>query len=280
MPAGHRVRRRFRGAVSGIGKPSGNPLYPRWLWGLMDQAAKTSGRDGSRVRALVIEDEVVTRDLLTTLLATEFEVSSAASAAEACRRIGEDQPRVVLLDLNLTDGDGLALAREVCGRPGIGTIMVTARSDEIDRIVGLEVGADDYITKPFNPRELLARVRALLRRMQASQTIESTVEGVLRFDGWTLDVGGRSLRNAAGHEVHMTRAEFDLLATLASRLGRVQTRYQLLGAVAGRGADPFDRTIDVLVGRVRRKIESDPKAPRLIVTVPGYGYKLAASATG
>lgn len=239
----------------------------------MGQAAKSSGREGGRDRILVIEDETVTRDLLTTLLVAEFEVTAVASAAEARARLRQEQPHIVLLDLNLPDEDGLALAREVCTRPGIGTIMVTARSDEIDRIVGLEVGADDYITKPFNPRELLARVKALMRRLRAGQAIGAVVEGVVHFDGWTLDLGGRSLRNATGQEVHLTRAEFDLLATLASRLGRVQTRDQLLDAVAGRGADPFDRTIDVLIGRVRRKIESDPKAPRLIVTVPGYGYK-------
>lgn len=246
----------------------------------MNQSAKPSEREGGRERVLVVEDEAVTRDLLTTLLSAEFAVSAAGSAADARARINQEQPRVVLLDLNLPDGDGLALAREVSARPGIGTIMVTARSDEIDRIIGLEVGADDYITKPFNPRELLARVRALVRRMHAGQAAETTTEDVLRFDGWILDIGGRSLRNAAGQEVHLTRAEFDLLATLASRLGRVQTRDQLLDAVAGRDADPFDRTIDVLVGRVRRKIESDPKAPRLIVTVPGYGYKLSAPSAG
>lgn len=235
---------------------------------------------GGRDHVLVVEDEVVTRDLLTTLLAAEFTVGAAASAAEARRRLSESQPRVVLLDLNLPDGDGLAFAREVCSRPGIGTIMVTARSDEIDRIVGLEVGADDYITKPFNPRELLARVRALVRRLRAGETVAAEPAGLLRFEGWTLDLSGRSLCNVAGQEVHLTRAEFDLLATLASRLGRVQTRDQLLDAVAGRGADPFDRTIDVLIGRVRRKIESDPKTPRLIVTVPGYGYKLVTAVAG
>ncbi|MBM3597488.1 MAG: response regulator transcription factor [Alphaproteobacteria bacterium] len=242
----------------------------------MDKAAKPPGRE----RVLVVEDEAVTRDLLTTLLAAEFEVSMAANAAEARERLSRNQPLIVLLDLNLPDGDGLALAREVGARSGIGMIMVTARTDEIDRIVGLEVGADDYITKPFNPRELLARVKALVRRMRGAAGGKPAGAGagsVLRFEGWTLDMGGRSLHNAQGQEVYLTRAEFDLLATLAGRIGRVQTRDQLLDAVAGRGPDPLDRTIDVLVGRVRRKIENDPKVPKLIVTVPGYGYKFASS---
>jgi len=227
-------------------------------------------------RVLIVEDEPVTRDMLALLLGNEYAVTAVSAVAEALASLQKSQFELLILDLNLPDGDGLALARQLGPRPKTAVIMVTARADDVDRIVGLELGADDYITKPFNPRELLARVKAVLRRMQgpAEVPVESK-ESALQFEGWKLDAASRSLWDRGGHEVRLTRAEFDLLVVLAARPGRAQTRDQLLDTIAGRESAPFDRTIDVLIARLRRKIESDPKTPKLILTVPGFGYKFA-----
>ena len=229
-----------------------------------------------QTRILVVEDEAVTRDLLATLLRKEYAVTAVADAASALSQMKQGGFELLVLDLNLPDGDGLTLARELGPRPGPAVIIVTARSDDVDRIIGLELGADDYITKPFNPRELLARVKAVLRRMQVpSADAAAASAGPVVFEGWTLDPGRRTLKDPQGRDVHLTRAEFDLLAVLATRAGRAQTRDQLLDAIAGRESAPFDRTIDVLIARLRRKIEVDPKSPKLILTMPGFGYKFA-----
>ena len=234
-----------------------------------------------QTRILIVEDEAVTRDLIATLLRKEYAVTAVADAATALNSLKSSAFDLLVLDLNLPDGDGLTLARELGPRPGPAVIIVTARSDDVDRIIGLELGADDYITKPFNPRELLARVKAVLRRMQApvpAVPAEAGSSAPVMFEGWTLDLASRSLRDPKGSDVHLTRAEFDLLAVLATRAGRAQTRDQLLDAIAGRDSTPFDRTIDVLIARLRRKIEVDPKAPKLILTMPGFGYKFAEAA--
>ncbi|MBV8534934.1 MAG: response regulator transcription factor [Alphaproteobacteria bacterium] len=234
-----------------------------------------------QTRILIVEDEAVTRDLIATLLRKEYAVTPVADAAAALAQLKGGRFDLLVLDLNLPDGDGLALARELGPRPGPAVIIVTARSDDVDRIVGLELGADDYITKPFNPRELMARIKAVLRRMQAPAPIAAAPDGApaaVTFDGWALDMASRSLTDPKGKDVHLTRAEFDLLAVLATRAGRAQTRDQLLDAIAGRESAPFDRTIDVLIARLRRKIEVDPKSPKLILTMPGFGYKFAEAA--
>jgi DNA-binding response OmpR family regulator len=227
-----------------------------------------------QTRILIVEDEAVTRDLIATLLRKEYAVTAVADAAAAVDQLKGGRFDLLVLDLNLPDGDGLTLARELGPRPGPAVIIVTARSDDVDRIIGLELGADDYITKPFNPRELMARVKAVLRRMQAPAPVAAAAAAVA-FDGWSLDMVSRSLKDPKGNDVHLTRAEFDLLAVLATRAGRAQTRDQLLDAIAGRESAPFDRTIDVLIARLRRKIEVDPKSPKLILTMPGFGYKFA-----
>lgn len=226
-----------------------------------------------QARVLIVEDEAVTREMLVLLLGKEHAVTAVSSSAEALAKLRQTAFDLLLLDLNLPDGDGLALARQIGARAGMAVVMVTSRSDDIDRIIGLELGADDYVTKPFNPRELLARIKAVLRRLRAPAPGASGRNSQLSFHGWTLNVDSRSLWDARGAEVHLTRAEFDLLAVLVDRAGRAQTRAQLLDAVAGREAEPFDRTIDVLIARLRRKIEGDPKSPKLILTVPGFGYK-------
>lgn len=229
-----------------------------------------------QARILIVEDELVTRDMLASLLGKEYSVTAVGDATTAVVRLKDGAFDLLVLDLNLPDGDGLALARQLGPRPGPAVIMVTARSDDVDRIIGLELGADDYITKPFNPRELMARIKAVLRRVQSPPAVPAAAAGApVMFDGWTLDADSRSLRDPKGRDVHLTRAEFDLLAVLASRAGRAQTRDQLLDAIAGREAAPFDRTVDVLIARLRRKIEVDPKSPKLILTMPGFGYKFA-----
>jgi len=231
-----------------------------------------------QTRILIVEDEAVTRDLIATLLRKEYSVTAVPDAATALGQLKSGTFDLLVLDLNLPDGDGLTLARELGPRPGPAVIIVTARSDDVDRIIGLELGADDYITKPFNPRELMARVKAVLRRMQTPAPAAAEATGSAAsaaFDGWVLDMASRSLKDPKGNDVHLTRAEFDLLAVLATRAGRAQTRDQLLDAIAGRESAPFDRTIDVLIARLRRKIEVDPKSPKLILTMPGFGYKFA-----
>ncbi len=230
-----------------------------------------------KAQVLIVEDEAVTRDMLALLLGSEHTVTAVSGAAEALAQLQKTSFDLLVLDLNLPDGDGLALARQLGPRPKTAVIMVTARADDVDRIVGLELGADDYNTKPFNPRELVARVKAVLRRLHGPVAPPVAESSSLQFEGWKLDSGSRSLWDRQGREVHLTRAEFDLLVVLATRPGRAQTRDQLLDTIAGRESAPFDRTIDVLIARLRRKIEPDPKAPKLILTVPGFGYKFVDS---
>lgn len=230
---------------------------------------------------VVVEDEAATRAMLVKVLEdAEFRVSAVEDAASARAAVKNETPDLVLLDLNLPDESGLTLARELCGRPEFATIIVTARSQDMDRVAGLEIGADDYVVKPFLPRELVARVNVVLRRLGgAVGRAAETGDGALKFEGWVLDLGAHTLLDPQGRDVPLTRAEFSLLAALAARAGRPQTRDQLLDAVSHRDWAPVDRTIDVLVSRLRRKIEANPKAPRLILTLPGIGYKFGAKVT-
>jgi two-component system OmpR family response regulator len=185
---------------------------------------------------------------------------------------------MVLLDLGLGDEDGLAIARKLREHHRCGLMIVTGRSDAVDKIVGLEVGADDYVTKPFDLRELVARVKALQRRLEpgapapAAPASTSAGSSILRFARWSLDTAARTLLNAERREVALTTGEFDLLTTFARHPGRVLSRDFLLEATRGRESGPFDRTIDVQVGRLRRKIEADPENPQIIKSVRGAGY--------
>ena len=236
------------------------------------------GRD---YHILVLEDEPATRAMLATLMEAEgFKVSQADSGAKAHELITQYRFDLVLLDLNLPDDDGLYIARELRAKSDVGIIMLTSRKEDIDRVIGLEMGADDYVTKPFFPRELVARVKNLLRRLSGPRTAGRRMEGppgseVRRFDGWEMDLAKRSLVNPHGAEVSLTRAEFDLLTALVNSAGRVLSRDQLLDAIGSQFWTPVDRTIDVLVSRLRRKMESDPKSPSMILTSHGYGYKFA-----
>jgi two-component system OmpR family response regulator len=178
-----------------------------------------------------------------------------------------------VLDLMLPGEDGLSLCRRLRSQSQLPIIMLTARGEDVDRILGLEMGADDYLPKPFNPRELLARINAVLRRQAAAQTF-SAANGATAFTflGWRIDFRLRQLRNPAGARVAMTSAEFDLLRTFCERPGRVLSRESLLDLTQGRNAGSFERSIDVLVSRIRRKIETDPQEATMIKTVRSGGY--------
>jgi len=222
---------------------------------------------------LVVEDDPATRELLAQYLSDyKFQVSLAATAAEGERRLTEEVVDLVVLDLNLPDGDGLALARKLRDGSNIPIVILTGRADEVDRVVGLELGADDYVTKPFSPRELLARVRAVLRRAQA--TPASRREHALRayrFAGWELRMGTRRLISPEGKAVQLFSGEFSLLAAFLKAPRQILSRDQLLEATRLYD-DVYDRSIDVQILRLRRKIEADPAEPKLIRTERGAGY--------
>ncbi|WP_200347025.1 response regulator [Rhodospirillum rubrum] len=226
---------------------------------------------------LVVEDDPVGRETLAAYLRKEGYKVSDVEDGDSMRRVFSQQTvDLILLDIRLPGIDGLQLLREIRHQSEVGVIMVTGKDDEVDRIVALEMGADDYVTKPFNVRELLARAKNLLRRTLSAREA-SEDENQKSFAGWTLDIPRRCLFAPDGSDVRLTRGEFELLCCFASRPGRVMTRDNLLDYVSHRDWAPSDRTVDVLVGRLRRKIEADPKAPRHIITVHGIGYVFADS---
>ena len=223
---------------------------------------------------LVVEDDRETRTLIAKYLRTNAcNVATAADGREMTRAMTDHRVDLLILDVMLPGEDGLSLCRKVRAESQVPIIMLTARGEDVDRIVGLEMGADDYMPKPFNPRELLARINAVLRRQQAARNA-STIEGAsaLSFQGWHIDLRLRELRNPEGARVAMTSAEFDLLRTFCERPGRVLSRDSLLDLTQGRNAGSFERSIDVLVSRIRRKIEPDPQEATLIKTVRSGGY--------
>ncbi|BDE69230.1 DNA-binding response regulator [Delftia lacustris] len=192
---------------------------------------------------------------------------------------GADLPDLVILDLMLPDMDGLEVCRRIRALPGaaaqVPVLMLTAKGDPMDRIIGLEIGADDYLPKPFEPRELLARIRAILRRRGGGEgSAAGQPATALRFGSLEIDRDARSV-TVAGQPCELTSYQFDLLVTLAERAGRVLTRDQIMEAVRGRELEAFDRSIDVHMGRIRAAIEADPKAPKRILTVRGVGYVFA-----
>lgn len=215
-----------------------------------------------------------------------YQVTEAGSSAEAMEQLAGSTFDLVTLDLNLPDGDGLTLAREIRARLPVPIIMVTGKGDTIDRVVGLELGADDYITKPFHLREVLARVRAVLRRSaaaavsgaaDAAPSSAASPVGTIAFAGWVLDPAKRELRQATCDTPRdLTTSEFDLLVLLADNANRVLSRDQIMDRLKGHDWTPYDRTIDNLIVRLRRKIEPEPERPRLIKTVRGVGYTLTA----
>lgn len=226
---------------------------------------------------LIIDDDREIRDLLSKFLErNQMRVTSVRDGREARRVWGQGHYHLIVLDLMLPGESGLDLARWFRSQANVPIIMLTAMNEETDRIIGLELGADDYVTKPFNPRELLARIRAVLRRVSESQEQGSTEAREILFAGWRLELARRRLLNPDGAEVSLTGGEYDLLLALLERPNRVLTRDMLLDLLRGRQAGPFDRAIDVAVSRLRRKLEDDGRNAQLIKTVRGGGYVLAA----
>lgn len=225
---------------------------------------------------LVVEDDPDVRSFVEMYLRKQGYEVSAASDGEGMRWHLDEKPvDLVILDLGLPGEDGVILAGRIRGESDIPIIMLTGRDDTVDRVVGLEVGADDYVTKPFEARELLARIRSVLRRSAKTKEPEQKpgVAGTTaNFEGWQLDSSRRQLVSRQGDIVRLTAAEFDLLAVFASNPGIVLSRERLLDLARGREAFPFDRSIDVHVSRLRRSIEPDPKDPVLIKTVRAAGY--------
>ncbi|WP_064746919.1 response regulator [Lysobacter antibioticus] len=226
-------------------------------------------------KLLLVDDDPDIASLLSRYLqANGFRTVSAASAAQA-RASLDDSVDLVLLDLGLPDEDGLSLLRHLQGAWRGPVIVVSGRGEAVERVVGLELGADDYVAKPFDLRELLARIRSVLRRAAPAPAPAPAAGHCLEFGGFRLDLPARRLSDAAGQEVALTTGEFELLRALAERPREVLSRDQLMNRVHGRDAGPFDRAIDVGIGRLRRKIETDPAAPQLIKSVRGAGYVLA-----
>ena len=222
---------------------------------------------------LFVEDDPDIRVMVADFLEHNgYRLSVARDGREMDRLLGVSRIDLLILDIMLPKEDGLSLCRRVRAASNVPIIMLTARASEVDRVVGLEIGADDYLTKPFGTHELLARIRALLRRAQSLGAPQSRQRSVLQFAGWRLDVGTRRLTAADGAQVPLTGGEFELLAAFCERPNRVLTRDQLLDLTRGRSQALFDRSIDIQVSRLRRKIEADPKDPLLIQTVRSGGY--------
>ncbi|MBC8048582.1 MAG: response regulator transcription factor [Chitinophagales bacterium] len=220
---------------------------------------------------LVIEDDEEIRRLIKDLLEREgFGVETVDTGEAATARLARNRPDLVILDLMLPGEDGLSICRRLRSGDNLPILMLTAKSDPIDRVVGLEMGADDYLTKPFNPRELLARVRAILRRSKGGQ--EANGNRRFGFEGFIIDLDARTLVGEAGEAIFLTSAEFDLLCCFILRPRRVLSRDQLLDWTRGRMADPLDRTIDMSISRLRKKIEVVSPGINLISTIRNNGY--------
>ena len=225
---------------------------------------------------LVVDDDPKVRTLLRRCLEGEgFAVSEAKDGKEMQACLERRPVSLITLDLNLGGENGLDLAREIRKERAIPIIMLTGKGDAIDRVVGLEVGADDYLAKPFELRELLARIRAVLRRVTPNH-IGASAGQRYAFEGWLLDVGRRNVQAAGGGDVELTTSEFNLLALFAQRPHRVLSRDDIMDLLKGQGWSPVDRSIDNLIARLRKKIENDPDRPRLIKTVRGVGYTFTA----
>lgn len=229
----------------------------------------------------VVEDDNEIRALVTALLAREgFEVGGCRTAAEFDRLRERQRIDLAILDVMLPGEDGLSLCRRLRATEDIPILMVTAKGDDVDRIVGLEIGADDYLPKPFNPRELVARVRAILRRTRDAQRVAPTRPAErFRFAGWSLDTATRVLTDPVGEPVELTAGEFELLIAFVRQPQRVLNRDQLLDWTRGRSAGPFDRAIDVQLSRLRRKLAAHASGETLIKTVRGGGYVCSAIVT-
>jgi DNA-binding response OmpR family regulator len=233
-------------------------------------------------RILVVDDDVRIQRLLHRLLTAEGYVVDTASSGIGMRRaLGEGRFDLIILDLRLSGGeDGLSLAQSLRATSDIPLIMLTGKGEPVDKVVGLEVGADDYVTKPFDRRELIARIRSVLRRAAATRASAQRPDetGVFRFGGWTLELARHELTSEGGQRIELTTYEFLLLSALAQRAGQVLSRDRILDVIANRTWQPYDRSIDVLIGKLRRKLNDDPRSPRIIRTIRGIGYMLTPPA--
>ncbi len=233
----------------------------------------------SAVHIAIVDDEVDITQLLGNYLQSHgFRVTQLHDGRALMRLMPSDPPALVLLDLGLPGEDGFSIARQLREHWRCGLVIVTGRGDSVDKVVGLEVGADDYVTKPFDLRELVARVKAVLRRVVPAEapavapSLRDAPAEALCFAGWSLDLAARRLASPEGVEVVLTSGEFDLLSAFAKHPGRVLSRDFLLGQTRGREAGPFDRTVDVQVGRLRKKLGDDGDDPKLIKSVRSAGY--------
>ena len=231
-------------------------------------------------KLLVVDDDPEIRSLLATYLEKNgYRVVTVKEGSGMRQALETHRIDLIILDLMLPGEDGLDLCRDLRATSQTPVIMLTARGDETDRILGLEMGADDYLPKPFNPRELLARVKVVLKRTLSPAAGEPSENEPYRFAGWRLDPVSRHLVSPQSVVVPLSGAEYRLLSVLLSHANRVLTRDQLLDLTQGREAEPFDRSIDVLVSRLRRRLKEDPRSPAIIKTVRGEGYVLSASVT-
>jgi len=232
-------------------------------------------------RVLIVDDDPLIRDLLHAYLSQEgYDVHCADTAEGAEAFLARQAVDLVLLDIRLPGKDGLTLTRELRVRSEVGIILITGRNDDIDRIVGLECGADDYVIKPLNPRELVSRAKNLVRRVRCAQAVQpaATSQHTLKqFADWALDSDRRRLIDPQGGETLLTHGEFQLLSVFLRNSGHTLTRDQLMDQIRNREWLPNDRSIDVLVGRLRRKLHDDPAEPQLIITIHGTGYLFTAS---
>ncbi|WP_426034845.1 response regulator [Cypionkella sp. TWP1-2-1b2] len=223
---------------------------------------------------VIVEDEPVTRSTLASYLGSfGYRISECDTAEKAEKILAQNTADLLIADINLQGKDGLEITRELRARSEIGIILLSGRTDDVDRIVGLELGADDYVCKPFNRRELLARVKNLLRRTTATRAM---TRRVFQFNGFTFDVASRQVTDGTGQSIVLTRAEYELLRVFVTNPGAVMDRDRLIMAITHRQDGTNTRTIDVLVQRLRAKFGDDPKAPRIFTTSHGEGYVFTA----
>lgn len=230
-----------------------------------------------KIHILLVDDEASLREPLADYLIRQgYKVQQASDASIARSLLNAYDFDIILLDIMMPGEDGLSLCRFVTDKTDIPVIFISAKTEETERIIGLELGADDYVTKPFSPRELVARIKVVLRRAEkGGQKQAGTSGGVYQFSGWTLKCDKRSLVDSEGVNISLSTGEYQMLLALVSRAGKVLNRDQLLDITQGREAHAFDRAVDNQISRLRRKIEIDPKNPEIIKTVWGGGYVLA-----
>jgi DNA-binding response OmpR family regulator len=236
--------------------------------------------DANHAHIAAVDDDPAVRELVAEYLGqNELRVTAVATGKELTELMQRETVDLVVLDLRLPGEDGLTIARKLREESAIPILMLTGRAEEADRVMGLELGADDYLTKPFSPRELLARIRALLRRSRAQASVADAIARVraYRFAGWELNIGLRRLKNPAGEAVELSKGEFNLLAAFLASPQRILAREQLLELTRLHNAEVYDRSIDIQILRLRRKIEADPAKPQFIRTERGAGYVFSAA---